>query len=104
MCDQSKFFWTLLKITVKFLRKNSRHFMEKKIFLILKDILCKVLWLKRTKDFGKVSSFAAQNAVIAPNFLVWKCCGKAHFPHSFERFARNCAETVPFRKISTPVN
>ena len=36
----------------------------------------------------------AKNTVISPNFLVWKFCGKAQFPHSFGRFARNYAETV----------
>ena len=46
----------------------------------------------------------AKNAVISPNFLVWKFCGKAQFLHSFGRFARNYAETVPFHKISTPEN
>ena len=29
----------------------------------------------------------AKNTVITPNFLVWKFCGKAQFPHSFGRFA-----------------
>ena len=28
-----------------------------------------------------------KNTVISPNFLVWKFCGKAQFPHSFGRFA-----------------
>ena len=37
----------------------------------------------------------AENTVISPDFLVWKFCGKAQFPHT---------ETVPFRKISTPEN
>ena len=41
-------------------------------------------------------------SVISSNFLVLKFCGKAQFPHSFRRFARNYAETVPFHKISTP--
>ena len=36
--------------------------------------------------------------------MVWKFCGKAQFPHSFAWFARNYAETVPFRKISTSGN
>ena len=31
-------------------------------------------------------------------------CGKAQFPLSFGRIARNSAETVPFHKISTPEN
>ena len=35
--------------------------------------------------------YTAQNAAISPNFMVWKFCGKAQFPHSFGRFARNCA-------------
>ena len=42
----------------------------------------------------------AKNTVISPNFLVWTFWGKAQFPHSFRRFARNCANTVPFNKIS----
>ena len=41
---------------------------------------------------------AAKNTVIPPNFLAWKFCGKAQFPHSFG------SETVPFHKISTPGN
>ena len=43
-----------------------------------------------------------KNTVIPPNFLVWKFCGKAQFPHSFGQFTRNYAETVTFYKISTP--
>ena len=45
-----------------------------------------------------------KNTAISPDFLVWKFCGKAQFPHSFGRFALNYEETVPFRKISTPEN
>ena len=44
----------------------------------------------------------AKNTVISPNFMVWKFCGKAQFPHSFGRIAQNYVETVPFHKISTP--
>ena len=43
----------------------------------------------------------ANNTAISPNSLVWKFCGKAQFPHSS---TRNCAETVPFHKVSTPGN
>ena len=42
-----------------------------------------------------------QGTVISPNFLEWKFCGKEQFLHIFGRIARNYAETVPFRKIST---
>ena len=35
---------------------------------------------------------------------MWKFCGKAQFRHSFGQFARNYAETVPFRKISISGN
>ena len=48
--------------------------------------------------------FTAKNTVISPNFLVRKFCGKAQFPNSFGRIARNYAETVPFHKISIPGN
>ena len=47
---------------------------------------------------------AAKKPVISPNFLVWKFCGKAQFPHSFGQIARKYAETVPFQKMSTPGN
>ena len=46
----------------------------------------------------------AKNTVITPDFLVWTFCRKAQFPDSFGRFARNYAETMLFRKISTPGN
>ena len=55
-------------------------------------------------SFKKLLSNTAKNIVISPDFLVWKFCGKAQFPYSFGRIARNCAETVPLRKISTPGN
>ena len=29
-----------------------------------------------------------KNTVISPNFLAWKFCGKAQFPHSFGRLAK----------------
>ena len=45
-----------------------------------------------------------KNTVISPNFLEWKFCGKAQFPHSFGQFARNYAETVPSQKIFTQEN
>ena len=49
-------------------------------------------------------SITVKNIIISPNFPVWKFCGKAKFPHSFGRFARNYAKTVTFHKISTPGN
>ena len=52
----------------------------------------------------KRTTFTAKNTIISSNFLVWKFCGKAQFPHSFVRFAQNYEETVPFHKISTPLN
>ena len=48
-----------------------------------------------------VKNLTAKNTVILLDFLVWKFQGKPQFPYSF---ARNYAETVPFRKISTPGN
>ena len=48
--------------------------------------------------------YTAKNTAISPDFLSWKYCGKAQFLHSCGRFARNYAETVPFRKISTTGN
>ena len=44
------------------------------------------------------------NTVISPNFLFWNFCGKVQFTHSFGRFNRNYAGTVPFHKISTAGN
>ena len=35
-----------------------------------------------------------KNTAISPDFLVWKFCGKAQFPHSFGRFALNYEETA----------
>ena len=47
-----------------------------------------------------IIKYTLKNTVISPNFLAWKFCGKAQFLHSFGRFARKYAETVPFHKIS----
>ena len=48
-------------------------------------------------SFTEVVLPTAKNTVISPNFLMWKFCLKAQFPHS----ARNYAEIVPFHNIST---
>ena len=45
-----------------------------------------------------------KNTVISPNFLEWKFCGKAQFPHSMRKPCENYAETVPFQKIFTQEN
>ena len=54
----------------------------------------------RTKKgyyYGMINvTYTAKNTLISPNFMVWKFCGKAQFLHSFGRFARNYAKTVPF--------
>ena len=55
------------------------------------------------KDWSH-ETYTTENTVISADFLVWKFCGKAQFPHSFGRSVRNYAETVPFHKISTPGN
>ena len=49
-------------------------------------------------------SLEPKNTAISPNFLVWEFCGKAQFPNSFVRFARNYAETAAFHKIATAWN
>ena len=41
-------------------------------------------------------SITVKNIIISPNFPVWKFCGKAKFPHSFGRFARNYARDCAF--------
>ena len=46
----------------------------------------------------------SKNAVILPNFLVWKLCGKAHFLLSFEVSPGGYAETAPFCKPFAPSN
>ena len=70
---------------------------------------CSIKYFKISTHFihggiVRVVACTAKNTVISPDFLVWKFCGKAQFPHSFGRFARKYAETVLFRKISTPGN
>ena len=52
----------------------------------------------------RFNRYTSKNTVISSYFLVWKFCGKAQFPHSLGRFARNYEETVPFHKIYTPGN
>ena len=88
-------------------------------FLMWCDFKDQIMWLNAEKsleekyesvvDCDWVESLkeeinTAKNTVISPNFLVWKFSGKAQFPRSSGRFARNYAETVPFRKIFTQGN
>ena len=39
------------------------------------------------------------NAVISPNFLVWKFCGKTQFPQSFGPFIRKLGEITGFQEV-----
>ena len=59
--------------------------------------------MRRFQKFVQIAKkrTTAEIAVVSPNFLVWKFCGHAQFPHSFWQFARNYAETVPVHKIFT---
>ena len=41
-----------------------------------------------TLPSGYFNRYTAKNPVISPDFLVWKFCGKAQFPHNFGLFAR----------------
>ena len=74
------------------------------IYHFLKHYQTDNLINKLTVGDNFINKCTAQNYVISPNFLLWKLCGKAQFPHRFGRIARNYAETVPFHKISTPGN
>ena len=79
------------------------------VFLGVMDLWTKIfngLRLLTGDIFALNASLGSQNVcwvktVISPNFLMWKFFEKAQFPNSFRLFARNCAETVPFRKLST---
>ena len=69
--------------------------------------ICGFIWFFESRWSFPLNNFlrcTAKNTVISPDFLVWKFCGKAQFPHSFGWIARNYTEAVPFRKISTPRN
>ena len=39
---------------------------------------------------------SAKNTVISPNFLMWKFCGRAQFPHSFGQFVFKEKKNVVF--------
>ena len=55
-------------------------------------------------DAAVTATHTTENTEISHNFIMWKFCGKAQFPQSFGRIARNSTETVLFGKISTPGN
>ena len=48
--------------------------------------------------------FTAKNTVISPDFLVWKVCGKAQFPHSFGRFALLIDRILSFLEVAFEIN
>ena len=84
------FFKILFKI---FFTKSVKMFPIYSVLILLKFLF------KVQSQINKLTRSTTYNAVISPNFLVWKFCGKVQFPHSFRRIARNYTETVPFRKI-----
>ena len=53
---------------------------------------------------SRPATITAKNTAISPNFLVWKFCGNAQFPHSFAWISEIYLENVRFQKISTPRN
>ena len=78
--------------------RRINHLHEKALRLIYDDyqLTFEELLEKDGSQCAKYSNFT--------QFLLWKFCGKAQFPHSFVRFVRNYGETVPFHKIFTPGN
>ena len=83
-----------------------RRYSDEGCIFIESDIINFKLRIRMRNKQRKIGShiITAKTTVISPDFLVWKFCGKAQFPSSFERFARKYAETMSFRKISTPRN
>ena len=49
----------------------------------------------------EAKTLSSKNTAIPPDLIVLKFCGKAQFPHSFGRIARNYAETVLFQNSDT---
>ena len=49
----------------------------------------------------EAKTLSSKNTAIPPDLMVLKFCGKAQFPHSFGRIARNYAETVLFQNSDT---
>ena len=45
--------------------------------------LLPILYVLTLLDSRQINTSTAKNIVISPDFLVWKFCGKAQFPHSF---------------------
>ena len=54
-------------------------------------------------DFQKKKKKTSKNEI---HLVSWcrNFCGKSQFTQSFGQIARHSAETVPFHKISTPIN
>ena len=77
-------------------RLSSRKYLlplkDKKNVTVFKSMLLSTLG-------PKSNGVTVKNGVISSNFMVWKSCGMALFPHSFRQIARNYAETVLFQEI-----
>ena len=85
------------------------HMTEPVVYPISKVQICKFwftsnFWIFPEHPWLLLLIYTAKSTVISPDFLVWRFCGKAQFPHSFGRFARSYVVTVPYCKISTPGN
>ena len=105
----SKDFKTFAAFIKMFVLGNSFNLSSIRILYHLAHIISVALNSNRRKKLKLIPKsftnwYTVKNAVISPNFLVWKFCRKAQFPHSFRRISWNYAETVPFHKIYAPGN
>ena len=92
-------FFVFLNVNIKF---RSLLFLKCQcsiyyVFLVIET--CCQAWFFFA-DQRKSVGDTVKNTIISPNFLVWKFCGKAQFPHSFGRMRKLCFSTkFPYHEI-----
>ena len=64
---------------------------------MIQEIWGNTIFVHRAKYIAKNIE---KNTIISPNFLVWKFCGKAQFPHSEKHWEKIIIDTINWRKLS----
>ena len=64
---------------------------------MIQEIWGNTIFVHRAKYIAKNIE---KNTIISPNFLVWKFCGKAQFPHSEKYWEKIIIDTINWRKLS----
>ena len=92
------------RLKIFFVRKFENTVLAFLTCMIHRVVFWKLKVLVKSQPVKWIFINTVKNTIISPNFLVWKFCWKAEFPHSFRRLSETIRKLCLSTKISTPGN